>query len=122
MLDVLDPCDQFNAYDYAQNTRKLIIDLYRATNTPPIVVGGSGLYFRALCGDRFSMLATDANIRQKLKQKESSWLYQKLMELDPVRASQIHAQDKFRLARAVEVCLLASGKGKNVTSMFEEQV
>lgn len=109
MIDLFDlnqPCD---AATYASLAAKALQDI-RARNKIPIIVVGTGLYFRALCDDQFAdHLPNDPKLREQLHEKTNHELIAQLRNLDPERARQIHLNDHFRLARALEIVLL-SGK------------
>jgi len=71
------------------------------------VVGGTGLYIKALTQGLFAHPKIDPNVRKKLKQeaeeKGEAFLYQHLKRVDPKTASQLHPHDLFRTIRALEV-------------------
>ena len=72
----------------------------------PILVGGSGLYFRALVGDRFDDLPSDSVLRESLQQTyHATERYEMLQKVDPIRAKEIHPHDEFRTLRALEIVL-----------------
>src|SRR5437588_1518308 len=80
-----------------------------ARGKPVIVVGGSGLYVKALTHGLSPMPSADRKLREKLEEKSPEELFARLSELDPDSAGKIDRKNKRRLVRAVEVCLL-SGK------------
>jgi tRNA dimethylallyltransferase len=71
------------------------------------VVGGTGLYIKALTQGLFAHPKIDPNVRKKLKQeaeeKGEAFLYQHLKRVDPKTASQLHPHDLFRTIRALEI-------------------
>lgn len=74
----------------------------------PILVGGSGLYLRAVLGDQSGQrwhgdLPRDEELRKKLNALPSEDLFAKLTACDPVRASQLHPNDRYRVIRALEL-------------------
>ncbi|MDZ7314442.1 MAG: tRNA (adenosine(37)-N6)-dimethylallyltransferase MiaA, partial [candidate division KSB1 bacterium] len=79
----------------------------------PIVVGGSGLYLRALLEGFSQPKAANSEIRQRLKRRveiEGSWkLHQELQRVDPESAALLHPNDAHRIVRALEI-YYASGK------------
>ncbi|RZA16438.1 MAG: tRNA (adenosine(37)-N6)-dimethylallyltransferase MiaA, partial [Proteobacteria bacterium] len=75
-------------------------------NKTPIVVGGTGLYLRALWQDGFHDLPKSSELRETLKDLNTDELRQKLDQLDPERSKEIHGNDRFRLQRAVEIASL----------------
>ncbi|MEP6698136.1 MAG: tRNA (adenosine(37)-N6)-dimethylallyltransferase MiaA [Verrucomicrobiota bacterium] len=71
-----------------------------------LVVGGSGLYLKALTHGLASLPKADRLLREKLTGATNEELIAQLSELDPVGAGEIDRKNKRRLVRAVEVCLL----------------
>ncbi len=106
MLDVVTPDVDFTVFDYQTMARKHIFDIH-SRNKLPILVGGTGLYIKALIDDyTFRSGKYNAAIREKL-QKEltdygKEYLYQKLQEVDPAGARKLHINDARRIIRALE--------------------
>jgi tRNA dimethylallyltransferase len=75
----------------------------------PIIVGGTGLYLRALLAGLFPGPARSEELRDRLRDlaasKGSAHLHRVLHRLDPAAATKIHANDTPKLIRAIEVCL-----------------
>ena len=98
-----EPCD---AAIYAQKARACM-DEIRSRGRMPLVTGGTGLYLRALTGENWNAdLPSDESLRHELAQRSSDELFKELTELDPVRASQLHQNDRFRVIRALEILKL----------------
>lgn len=87
----------------------------KARGHPVIVVGGSGLYVKALTHGLSEMPGADWELRAELAQRTAGQLYDQLQELDPIAAERIDQKNKRRLIRAVEVCLL-SGRPFSATA------
>ena len=106
MIDVATWREEFNTGTYGSMGRQ-VLDEIRARGKLPIVVGGSGLYLRALFGQNWhGELPKDENLRVSLEAKNLDVLFSELQKLDPDRASEIHPNDKFRLVRALELVTL----------------
>jgi len=75
-----------------------------------IVVGGSGLYIKALTHGLSSGPAVDPDLRARLNELSLHDLQNKLLALDPEAASRIELKNRRRLVRAIEVCLLGGQK------------
>ena len=97
------PCD---AAIYAAMAKQAIKSI-RESGRLPIVVGGTGLYLRALLGDAWDDdVPSDEELRKKLNSRSSEDLFAELLRLDPRRAGQLHQNDRFRVVRALEINIL----------------
>jgi tRNA dimethylallyltransferase len=108
LLDFVDPTACMTAGDYARQARVLLEEI-RSRGSLPIVVGGTGLYLRALLEGLFPGPQRSEELRKRLRQraqkKGSTYLHRVLRRLDAAAARRIHANDTPKLIRAVEVCL-----------------
>src|SRR5205809_1271127 len=77
-----------------------------ARDKPLIIVGGTGLYLKALTHGLAPLPAPDQQLREKLERATTEELFRSLCALDPGGAEQIDPYNRRRLIRAVEVCLL----------------
>jgi len=119
LLDVADPDELFTAGDYLRLARPLLTEI-AARGRLPIVVGGTGLYLRALLGGLFPGPAREPALRERLASREAGRpgsLHRILRRLDPPSAARIHANDTRKLIRALEVCLL---ERRPLSSLFAE--
>jgi tRNA dimethylallyltransferase len=73
---------------------------------PMVVVGGTGLYVRALTHGIAKLPGANQRLREKLERTTSEELFRSFRALDPIGAEKIDSQNRRRLIRAVEVCLL----------------
>jgi tRNA dimethylallyltransferase len=110
LLDILTPDQPCTAGDYSRLAREAIMGIGIAgRNHLPIVAGGTGLYLRALLDGLFRAPQRDeplrAKLRQRSEQRGSAYLHRILSRLDPAAAQLIHANDKPKLIRAIEVML-----------------
>ncbi|GAC1659908.1 MAG: tRNA (adenosine(37)-N6)-dimethylallyltransferase MiaA [Acidobacteriaceae bacterium] len=110
LFDIVDPDEHFTAGDYARKARAVIAEVSQRGNLP-IVVGGTGLYLRALLDGLFAGPERSENLRTRLREAEHrngpGLLHRLLKRLDDRAASSIHPNDIPKLIRAVEVCLSA---------------
>lgn len=108
LVDILDPSETPTAGDYARRAREVLRDV-SARGKLPIVVGGTGLYLRALLAGLFAGPPRSEAIRGRLRRKAANkgapYLHRILRRLDPAAADAIHANDAPKLIRAIEVCL-----------------
>jgi len=106
LIDLVNPDQSFNANLYRLCGRKIIDQLYQERK-PMWVVGGTGLYIKALTQGLFPSPQIDPAIRERLRkeaeEKGKDFLYQRLKEVDPKTASTLHPNDQFRIIRALEV-------------------
>src|SRR5437588_11068157 len=100
--------EEMNAEKFRAAATSVMRDI-RARGKPTIVVGGSGLYVKALTHGLSKLPSADRELRRELEEKSGEELFARLSELDPDGADNINRENKRRLVRAVEVCLL-SGK------------
>lgn len=105
LLDMLNPDETYDANRFRIDCLEKIGDIKKKGRLP-IVVGGTGLYLRALWQDRFERLPTDATLRNQLEQLTSETLRKTLLDLNPERAAEIHPNDRYRHIRAVEIATL----------------
>jgi tRNA dimethylallyltransferase len=108
LLDVAEPDQLCTAGEYARQGRTVIGDI-ACRGHLPIVVGGTGLYLRALLEGLFPGPQRSEQLRARLRSRAdrhgSPYLHWILARLDPEVAARIHANDLPKLVRALEVCL-----------------
>jgi tRNA dimethylallyltransferase len=109
LLDVVDPDEPFDASRYCALARGVIACLH-GERKPVFVVGGTGLYIRALLGGLIDGPGADESLRQSLKEEGKRWglphLYGLLRARDGKAAAQINPRDGVRIIRALEVLAL----------------
>lgn len=108
LIDVVNPDEVFNAGEYARRARPILADI-AARGRLPLVVGGTGLYLRALLDGLFPGPARNEQLRKGLSEREArrpGLLHRLLRRLDAEAAARIHPSDRHKLIRALEVCLL----------------
>ncbi|MDL2122896.1 MAG: tRNA (adenosine(37)-N6)-dimethylallyltransferase MiaA [Deltaproteobacteria bacterium] len=106
LIDVVDPDEPFDAAMFAKMAGEMIMKLH-ADGIVPFVVGGTGLYIKALVHGLSHAGPADTDIRKRLKEAEllhgSGFLYEKLSKCDQEAAERIHPNDTYRIIRALEV-------------------
>ena len=107
LIDVVTPDQPFNAAMYADMARKIIDGAGRQPMKPFLVVGGSGLYIKALLWGIFDGPPADESIRKFYKEQlgkfGKTYLYGILKEKDPRAAAAIDPGNPSRIIRALEV-------------------
>jgi len=120
LFDFVDPREYMTAGEYCRRAR-LVLSEINARHHLPIVVGGTGLYLRALFEGLFPGPQRSEELRERLRERAagrgSAYLQRILRRIDPAAAGKIHANDMPKLIRAIEVCLAASQK---MTSLWEQ--
>jgi tRNA dimethylallyltransferase len=110
LFDIIAPTDYITAGEYARQARQVLNEI-KMGGRVPIVVGGTGLYLRALLEGLFPGPQRSEELRERLReraeQKGSAHLHRILLQLDTVAAGKIHPNDTPKLIRAIEVCLAA---------------
>lgn len=128
LIDVAEPEDTFTAGDYRREALKVLEDVRRRGKLP-ILVGGTGLYLRALLLGLFEGPPRSEQLRQRLGRmagrRGREFLHRLLVRKDPRTAARIHARDTQKTIRALEVCFLAHrpfsellGRGRETLSGF----
>ena len=106
LIDCCDPHESFNASIFLENAQDIINTLTLA-GKPIFIVGGTGLYIKALLGGLFDGPASNEAIRssykEALKRHGKAYLYDMLKEKDPKAATLINPHDASRIIRALEV-------------------
>jgi tRNA dimethylallyltransferase len=120
MIDLIDPDEHFDARQFAEMAYEKIIKLY-ASGVTPFVVGGTGLYIKALVHGLFKAGQSDIHVRKRLQEQSriygTDFLHQRLRRHDPDTAERIHPNDSCRIIRALEVHELT---GKPITAFQRE--
>ncbi len=106
LIDVVDPDEDFDAARYQHLADTAIARLVKAKRVP-VVVGGTGLYIRALLHGIFPDAPGDPKVRRALRRRLSAEgaaaLHRELAARDPDAAARIHPNDRQRIVRALEV-------------------
>lgn len=120
MVDVADPTQEYSAAHYARDAAAAIRDI-TARGKQPILVGGTGLYYRSLTRGFFPGPSRDEAMRARLERiaarRGSERLHQLVSRVDPDSAARISARDRKRLIRALEVYYLT---GRPLTAHFAD--
>ena len=122
LIDIADPTDEYTAAQFARDAAAAVADI-DGRGKVPILVGGTGFYYRALTRGLFPGPGKDAELRGRLERvaaaKGVERLHRMLSRVDPASAARIQPRDLKRLVRALEVYFLT---GKPMTAHFEDTV
>ncbi|MBI4486383.1 MAG: tRNA (adenosine(37)-N6)-dimethylallyltransferase MiaA [Acidobacteria bacterium] len=120
LIDIADPTDEYTAAQYARDAAAAICGIH-ARGRLPILVGGTGLYFRALTRGLFPGPGRDVVLRQRLeaiaRRRDVRFLHRMLGRIDPESAARIQPRDLKRIVRALEVFWLT---GRPLTAHFAD--
>lgn len=107
-FDCVDPTDYVTAGEYARRARPVLAEI-KSRRRLPIVVGGTGLYLRALLEGLFPGPERSEELRERLRERVaargSQDLHRILRRLDRAASEKVHPNDAPKLIRAIEVCL-----------------
>jgi tRNA dimethylallyltransferase len=122
LIDIADPTEEYTAAQYARDAAAVIRDVQRRGRLP-VLVGGTGFYYRALTRGLFPGPGKDAALRERLEAiaaaRGVTFLHRMLRRVDPDSAVRIQPRDLKRLTRALEVYFLT---GRPLTSHFADTV
>lgn len=120
LIDICDPSEAYSAAQFRNDAMREIADIQHQGQIP-LLVGGTGLYFRALQHGLADLPSANLEVRQRLEQIMAEQglpvLYARLAEVDPVAATKIHPHDPQRVQRALEVFEIT---GKPMTQWYAE--
>ena len=109
LIDVADPGERYDVLRY-QRDGLAALDEIRTRGHAALVVGGTGLYVRALLdGLELASLPHDPAVRARLESEDPSTLHERLRAVDPDAASRVDPRNRRRLVRYLEVATIAGG-------------
>jgi len=110
--------DEMNAEKYRRAALRAIDEINSRCNLA-IVVGGSGLYIKALTHGLAPLPESDPELREKLNAMRLDDLCSQLVELDPQTARKIDLKNRRRVVRALEICLVT---GKSTSAQRQQWI
>ena len=121
LIDICEPDETYSAARFRADALDEINAIHSRQRIP-LLVGGTGLYFRALESGISDLPDADAEVRQRLELEavEIGWqaMHKRLAGIDPVSAERIHPNDPQRIQRALEIYELS---GRNMTDHYEDE-
>lgn len=122
LIDIVPPTSEYNAADFARDASRVIAEIH-ARGRLPILVGGTGFYYRALTRGLFPGPGKDDVLRARLDRLAGRYgverLHRLLRRVDLASAERIQPRDRQRIVRALEVYFQT---GKPLTAHFEDTV
>jgi tRNA dimethylallyltransferase len=110
LIDIRDPGERYSAAEFRGDALDAIEEILAAGRTP-LLVGGTGLYYRALLRGLSRLPSADPRLRAEIDAQAAdvgwSAMHARLERLDPASAARIHTNDSQRIQRALEICELA---------------
>jgi tRNA dimethylallyltransferase len=125
LFDCVAPTAYTTAGEYSRQARQVLCEIALRRHLP-IIVGGTGLYLRALLEGLFPGPERSEELRERLRERaaerDSLYLHRILRHLDPHAAEKIHSNDVPKLIRAIEVCLASrkTGSRHKMTELWQQ--
>jgi tRNA dimethylallyltransferase len=120
LIDIADPTDEYTAAQFARDASAAIVDIQERGRVP-LLVGGTGFYYRALTRGLFPGPGKNARLRERLDRiadrRGVEFLWRMVRRVDPPSALRILPRDRKRLVRALEVYFET---GRPLTTHFVE--
>ena len=115
LIDLIEPGERYTAFRFITDANRVIREILQRGHVP-LVVGGTGLYLRALSEGVVEIEQEDMEIRQKIEREMEELgpeaMHERLMSIDPLEAARIHPNNRVRVIRALEIFHL-TGKTKS---------
>ncbi len=126
LLDILDINQSYSVAEFCQDCKTVINQIIKNKKIP-IIVGGTGLYIKALVNDYdYHNVIKDDKLRQELENFSNTYgvekLYERLKNVDPLMAQKISRNDKKRIIRALEILSGNEMKRVSVKSDFNYKI
>jgi tRNA dimethylallyltransferase len=111
LIDLVEPGERYTAFRFIEDAGEAIEGILQRGHVP-VVVGGTGLYLRALTEGVVEIEQDGLSIRQRLEEEMEQLgpekMYERLSKIDPLEAARLHPNNKVRVIRALEIYYLTS--------------
>ena len=115
LIDLIEPGERYSAFRFISDASQAIEQILKREHVP-VIVGGTGLYLRALTDGVVEIEPGDMAIREQLERELAEVgpqvMYEKLRQIDPLEAAKSHPNNRVRVIRALEIFYL-TGKTKS---------
>ena len=106
LIDIVEPGDRYSAYQFIEDCDRAVESILERGHIP-VVVGGTGLYLRALTEGVIEVDDSDSTVRERLEtemdREGPEAMYARLTEVDPEEGARTHANNRVRVIRALEI-------------------
>ena len=119
LFDVLDPVQPCDAQDYHDLTLPMVEKILSRQRWP-IIVGGSGLYVKALTHGLANLPKGDANLRAQLDQMTAAERVAELLRLDQAAAGNVPLNNDRYVSRALEICLITGQAQSTLRQQWQQ--
>ncbi|NIA22624.1 MAG: tRNA (adenosine(37)-N6)-dimethylallyltransferase MiaA [Proteobacteria bacterium] len=116
LMDIITPDKRYNAKQFSVDAEKIANDIENRGKIP-LIVGGTGMYLNAFVYGMFDNGVIPEDLIRELRELSCDKMYDKLEIIDPLAASKLHKNDRYRLIRALEVKITT---GRSIYE-FQEQ-
>ena len=110
LIDIINPGERYSAFQFLEDSDRLIGEILKRDRLP-VVVGGTGLYLRALTEGVVEIDIKDMSIRERLEKQYDTEgpdsFHAELTRIDPLEAAKIHPHNKHHMIRALEIFYLS---------------
>lgn len=119
LIDIIEPGERYSAFRFIGDATRVIGEILKRGNSP-LIVGGTGLYLRALTDGVVEIQQADMDLRLKLEAEMETFgpeaMHERLKQIDPLEAAKIHPNNRVRLLRALEIFELTGKTKSEVTA------
>jgi len=125
LVDIIEPGERYSAFKFITDANRVLKEIIEMGQLP-LVVGGTGLYMRALSEGVVEIDNDDMAIRDRLEkemdEQGAALMHERLENIDPLEAAKVHPHNKKRIIRALEIYYM-TGKTKSeliVTGAYQK--
>jgi tRNA dimethylallyltransferase len=117
-FDVIQDCSSWTSHEFREKLDRVIKEIWERGSIP-VIVGGSAFYVQSFFYKQHKLHAPTKELIVSLSQEPSDVLWEKLKEVDPIRADKISKQDHYRLVRALTIWYTQGKKPSELEQIFD---
>lgn len=114
MIDIVEPIKKYSVGDYQKKVDEILV-LKEKEKKNIVLTGGTGLYIKSITDGLSKLPSADLKLRKELSGYTKEKLFEELSFLDSESAKLIHENNRKRLERVLEVCILTGKKFSNIS-------